>query len=375
MGLDFNRLSSIGLMARVAMAGERNPHVIDLPKRIVVGRGLIDKIGDHLRAVFGPLSDIREVLVVSGPTVSRKVFPIVRDSLKEKSFEPELVIASEASLDEAQRIASRARKGKYEVILGLGGGKSIDIAKFAAKEAGVPFVSIPTVASHDGITSPFASLRGFGKPISRPAKPPILILVDVDVIADAPRRYNVAGFGDVIGKFTAVLDWRLAHRLRGEYYGGYAASLALMSARHVSQHVDEIASMNEEGLRVLLEALVSSGVAMCIAGSTRPASGSEHLFAHAVTLLSKNPPLHGELVGLGTIMMSYLHGLNWKKVRRLLQRVGAPVTAEEAGLEPDLVVEALVKAASIRPERYTILGERGLTEQAARRLAKVTGVI
>ena len=358
------------------MAGRMNPHIIDLPKKIVVGSGVIEKAGMHLASVLGPSSRTPSVLVVSGPTVSRKVYPILRDSLEEAGFEARLQVVGEASLDEAKKLVDTIRSGshEYDVIVGLGGGKSIDLAKYAAKEVGIPFVSVPTVASHDGITSPFASLRGFRKPTSQPAKAPLLILIDVSVIADAPRRYNIAGFGDVIGKFTAVLDWRLAHRLKGEYYGGYAASLALMSAKHVSQHVDEIAAMTEEGLRVLLEALVSSGVAMCIAGSTRPASGSEHLFAHAVNVLVSDPPLHGELVGLGTIMMSYLHGLNWKKIRKMLQRVGAPVTAEEAGLTADIVIEALVMAARIRPERYTILGERGLTEEAARRLVKVTGV-
>lgn len=357
------------------MAGSREPHVIDLPRKIVVGKGVLGNAGSYLDSVLEPLGESRRVLVVSGPRVSAKIYPTLKGSLVEAGFEVDLETVETPSIDVASRVAELARRRDYSVVVGLGGGKAIDVAKYAAREAGKAFVSVPTVASHDGITSPFASLRGFEKPTSQPAKAPILILIDTSVIAGAPRRYNIAGFGDVVGKFTAVLDWKLAHRLRGEYYGSYAASLALMSAKHVAQHVDEIASMTEEGLRVLLEALVSSGVAMCIAGSTRPASGSEHLFAHAVTLLVKQPPLHGELVGLGTIMMSYLHRLNWKKIRRILRRVGAPVTAYDVGLDADIVVEALVNAARIRPERYTILGERGLTPEAARRLAKTTGVI
>ncbi len=200
-------------------------------------------------------------------------------------------------------------------------------------------------------------------------------MIDVDIISQAPRRYNIAGFGDLIGKYTAVLDWKLAHKLRLEYYGEYAASLALMSARHVSQYADEIAAGTKEGYRVIVEALVSSGVAMCIAGSTRPASGSEHLFAHALSIVARNKPLHGEAVGVGTIMMSYLHGKNWKRIRNLLKKVGAPTTARELGVEPEEIVEALTIAAKIRPERYTILGEKGLTKEAAEALARKTGVI
>lgn len=346
-------------------------HVIDLPRRIVVGRGVLEEAGKHAGEVFPAGAGI---LVVTGPRVRGIVYPRLKESLEDAGFTVWDTVVREPSIDEAERVASEALSDRVEVVVGLGGGKAIDVAKFAAYKSSRHFASVPTVASHDGITSPFASLRGFGKPVSRQAKAPDLILIDVDVIMKAPRRYNVAGFGDIIGKFTAVLDWRLAHKLRGEYYGAYAASLALMSAKHVAMHVDEIAANTVEGVRVLLEALVSSGVAMCIAGSSRPASGSEHLFAHAATMLAKNPPLHGELVGVGTIMMSYLHGKNWRRIRALLKRVGAPVTARELGLDDETVIRALVEAVRVR-DRYTILGERGLTWEAAEALARKTGVI
>ncbi|GAB6148323.1 NAD(P)-dependent glycerol-1-phosphate dehydrogenase [Stetteria hydrogenophila] len=347
------------------------PHVIDLPRRIIVGGNVIEEAGFHARRV---MEKEEKVLVVTGPHVRVLVYPALKQSLEDEGFTVWVREVKAPTVAEADEVAEEAIRDGVDVVVGLGGGKAIDVAKYAAARAGKPFASIPTAASHDGITSPFASLRGFGKPVSRPAKAPDLILIDVDVIAKAPRRYNIAGFGDVIGKFTAVLDWKLAHKLKGEYYGAYAASLALMSARHVASHVEEIASWTPEGLRILLEALVSSGVAMCIAGSSRPASGSEHLFAHAMTMLHPNPPLHGELVGVGTIMMSYLHGKNWRKIRKLLKRVGAPVTAKELGVRDVDIIEALVNAVKVR-DRYTILGEKGLTWEAAERLARTTGVI
>ena len=260
-------------------------------------------------------------------------------------------------------------------MVGLGGGRSIDLAKYSAHILNLRWISIPTVASHDGIASPFVSLKGFEKPISKKARMPELIYIDVEIVRKAPKRNNIAGFGDLIGKFTSVRDWKLAHKLKGEYYGEYAASLALLSAKHVSMFYREISLGTSEGYRVLLEALVSSGVAMGIAGSTRPASGSEHLFAHALSMISKNPPLHGEAVAVGTIMMAYLHGIKWRKIRHVLRTVGAPVTAEELGVADTDIIEALVMAAKIRPERYTILGETGLTYEAAEKLARKTGVI
>ena len=128
-------------------------------------------------------------------------------------------------------------------------------------------------------------------------------------------------------------------------------------------------------MRILVEALISSSVAMCIAGSTRPASGSEHLFSHALDMVAPKPALHGEQVGVGAIMMSYLHGRNWRAIRDVLRRAGAPTNARELGIEDKYIVEALTIAHKIRPERYTILGDRGLSWEAAERLVRVTEVI
>ncbi|MCE4601584.1 MAG: NAD(P)-dependent glycerol-1-phosphate dehydrogenase [Desulfurococcales archaeon] len=347
-------------------------HVIDLPRKVVVGRGVIGEVGGYASQLYARGSSI---LVVTGPRVYSLYYPRVRQSLEEAGFSVESVVIIDATVDTAEKVASQARESGVRALVGLGGGRSIDIAKYASSHAGAGLISLPTVASHDGITSPFASLKGFDRPISRRAKPPDIIILDVDVISKAPRRYNIAGFGDLIGKFTAVRDWRLAHKLRGEYYGEYAASLALMSARHVASYAREIGLGTTEGYRVLLEALVSSGVAMCIAGSSRPASGSEHLFAHALSIIAKRKPLHGEAVGVGTIMMSYIHGMKWRRIKRLMQEAGAPTTAREIGVEDEEVIEALVLAAKIRPERYTILGEKGLTRDAAEKVAKDTGVI
>ncbi len=347
-------------------------HIIELPRSVIVGSNITERFGEHFTRVFG---SNHYVVVVTGSTVRTLVFPRVKEALEDSGVTVDAVTVKDASVETAERLVEELSADRVDVLIGLGGGRSIDLAKFSAHVLGLRWVSYPTVASHDGITSPFASLKGFEKPISRKAKMPDMIYIDVDIIMRAPRRYNIAGFGDLVGKFTSVRDWRLAHKLKGEYYGEYSASLALLSAKHVLSYYREIALGTLEGYRVLLEALVSSGVAMGIAGSTRPASGSEHLFAHALTIVAKNPPLHGEAVAVGTIMMGYLHGIKWREVRKRLRYVGAPTTAKELGVTPEDIVEALVLAARIRPERYTILGERGLTRSAAERLAKVTGVI
>jgi len=236
-------------------------------------------------------------------------------------------------------------------------------------------MSIPTAASHDGIASPLVSIKGLNKPYSVMAQSPMAIIVDTSIIIQAPYRFTASGCGDIMAKFTAVRDWELAHNDKDEYYGEYAASLSLMSSKLVLENSSVIKPGAEEGLRLLLEALISCGVAMSIAGSSRPCSGSEHLFSHALDLVAPKPALHGEQCGVGTIMMAYLHKMDWKRIRETLHAIGAPVTAEELNVESEFIVQALVQACEIRPERYTILERKNINYDSAKKLAKTTGVI
>ncbi|MFQ6094836.1 MAG: sn-glycerol-1-phosphate dehydrogenase, partial [Candidatus Bathyarchaeia archaeon] len=250
-----------------------------------------------------------------------------------------------------------------------------DLAKLSSARRGIPFIGIPTTASHDGMASPFASIRGLKRPYSVMAQSPIAVIADTSIIIQAPHRFLASGCGDVIAKFISTRDWELAHKRRNEYYAQYASSLALMSARHLAENADIIKPGSEEGLRVVLEALVSCGVAMGIAGTSRPCSGSEHLFSHALDMIAGKPAMHGEQCGLGAIMMAYLHGMDWRRIRNVLERVGAPIRASEIGVEPEYIIRSLVEAREIRPERYTILNEKRLNHKSAEKMARITGVI
>jgi glycerol-1-phosphate dehydrogenase [NAD(P)+] len=285
-----------------------------------------------------------------------------------------LLVAS-ATIKEVMAVEERINAWKPRILIGVGGGTKIDAAKLSSARQGVPFISVPTTLSHDGIASPLASVKGFDKPYSVMAQAPLAIIADTDVIAQAPWRSVISGCGDVIAKFTAVKDWELARAERNEYYGEYAASLALMSAKLVIQNAGKVQPGNEEGLRVLLEALISCGVAMSIAGSSRPCSGSEHLFSHALDLVNQSHAMHGEQCGVGAIMVAYLHGANWRQIRGTLRLIGAPTTACELGVSDEDVVRAFQMAAEVRPERYTILHKLGLSREACEKVARATGVI
>ena len=347
-------------------------HYIELPKKVIVGSGVIRELGIIVKELSGVNS---KALIITGPNVKSIIGEKVASELGNEELNVDLIVVRDSRVNTANDILNNVRDRAPHIIIGLGGGKAIDVAKYVAVNLGVDFISVPTAASHDGVASPFVSLRGTGKVTSVKAKPPIAIVADVDLISKAPRRLLLAGAGDLIGKFTAVLDWRLAYRLKGEYYGEYAASLSLLSAKHILSFSDVISRGGPEAARIVIEGLISSSTAMCIAGSTRPASGSEHLFSHALDLIADYPALHGEQVALGTIMMAYLHGKKWRRIKRIVKKLGLPTTAKELGVRDVDIIKALTIAHKIRPERYTILGETGLTWEAAEKLAKITGVI
>ncbi len=178
----------------------------------------------------------------------------------------------------------------------------------------------------------------------------------------------------MIANYTAVLDCELSKKEKDEEYSEYAAALSRMSAELVERNVEVIKNGTEEGARKIVKALISSGVAMSIAGSSRPASGAEHLFSHALDKIAPEPALHGEQCGVGSIMMMKLHGRDWKPKKEALETVGCPTNSRELGIDPKYIVKALTIAHEIRPGRYTVL-RNGLTEEKAEKLAEETGVI
>ena len=341
-------------------------HLMELPTKVLIGDGVISKLGDFLKDYSGG----RQVVISAGSNVASKVKIAVEAALEDRPVWVEVTAADTENVGKVMRSAAGGG-----CIVGVGGGKSVDVGKLAAFKMQLPFFSVPTSASHDGISSPFASLKGLDRPYSVMAKPPVGILADIGVIASAPRRLLAAGCGDLVSKLTAVKDWELGHRVTGEYFGSYSASLALMSANAVLDRSRTIGRFEKDSVRDIVEALISTGVAAGIAGSSRPCSGSEHLFSHYLDLLAPDSGLHGEKCGIGTIMMSRLHGIDWRKVRTALKNVGAPVEASQIGVDDAMVIESLVKASSIRPDRYTILSRKKLTRKGAASLARSTGVI
>ena len=348
-------------------------HLMELPRKILIGDGVISQLGSFIMDLDDNAS---KVAIITGNNVKARAGMPCKSSFFESSLQDSWYIVNDASMDSVNKLQIKIRDSIPDFIIGLGGGRSVDVAKMTAFKLNKPLVSVPTSASHDGISSPFVSIRGTDKPHSVKVNTPIGVLADTRLLSEAPMRLLASGCGDLVAKLTAVKDWEISRDEKNEYFGSYAANLAYMSAKIILDDSQKLLQKNGFGVRTIVEALISAGVAACIAGSSRPCSGAEHLFSHALEYIAgQNCGLHGERVGLGTIMMAKLHGLNWERIVETLENVGAPTKAEHIKINEDQVVRSLLTAQSLRPDRYTILSKLKLDKQSALELAKSVYVI
>jgi len=346
---------------------------MQLPREVLIGHGVLEQVG----TICKHLEVGKRAIVVTGGHTRKIAGEKASEILSDAGYEITLIEVGSINGESIESVKKLALEDKAEFMLGVGGGRIIDTGKIASDELHIPFISVPTIASHDGIASPRASLKDKdrGNPVSIQTHAPLAIIADTEIIFSAPYRFTAAGCGDIIANYTAVRDWQLAHRLRNAAFSNYAAALAEMTANMIMENAKEIRNQDEKSVWTVVKALVSSGVAMSIAGSSAPASGSEHKFSHALDMIVEKPALHGEQCGVGTIMMAYLYGENWQHIRDVLKEIGAPTTAKELGIKEGYIIEALTRAHQINPQRYTILGDSGLAYEAAEKLAMVTQVI
>ncbi len=272
---------------------------------------------------------------------------------------------ADATVNSAVSLGKRLRAGAYEAVAGIGGGRTIDVTKFAANMAGIPMVSVATNLSHDGIASPVSSLEHESGKGSYGVAPPAAVVVDLDSVRAAPARLVRAGIGDVVSNLSAITDWRLAAADTGEPVDGLAVALARSAAQAVLHQPGTVDS--DEFLTVLAEALILSGMAMTVAGSSRPCSGGDHEILHAIDRLYPAAGTHGELAGVGALFCTYLRGdaTETHLVADCLGRHGLPRSPADLGLTVAEFTKAVVCAPSMRPGRYTILERLALTEAQA----------
>ncbi len=342
---------------------------MEFPRDVLIGHDVLDE----LPKLCDRVNVEGTALVVEGEITKKIAGDKIIDVLK-KDYSVEEIVVEGAYMKEVRKVSRFIKKIDADFVVAVGGGSVIDVAKLASYKDNKPFISVPTAASHDGIASPRASIKHNGINLSKEARSPVGILADTSIISKAPYRYLAAGCADVISNLTAILDWELAARLKGEYYSSFSAALAKTAAELLIENAKFIKPGIEEAVWIAVKSMIVSGVAMSVANSSRPASGAEHMFSHALDSIAPGKALHGEQCGVGAIMMMYLHGGDWESIRDALKEIGAPTTAKELGVSKKDIIKALTMAHKVR-KRYTILGTDGITREAAEKLAKATGVI
>src|SRR5215472_6118230 len=334
---------------------------ISVPWLVRMKPGALQRLGLYLaRPRLGP------VALFHSEGLSQSILDVALQSLQDHRIAPALLLeVKEASVEEAVHLLG-AMPSSCRALVGVGGGKALDVAKYTASLAGLPYFAVPTSLSNDGFCSPQASLTLEGKRRSLPTGLPEALVVDLAVCQRAPRTLWHSGVGDLCSKFTAVSDWKLAFERREVPVNDLAA---LMSDASVFQFMAHPVS-DEQGLRLLATALMLNGVAMEIAGSSRPASGSEHLISHALDVSGARQRLHGLQTGTAAYLVSSLQGgSHHQRIGELFARTGFWESVRNQPFSKEEWRIAVERAPSVKQDFYTILSDRDAWPEFARMIA------
>ena len=270
----------------------------------------------------------------------------------------EIFTMKNASFDEAVYIAKKVCVEDIKVIIGIGGGRVLDTAKFAAHISKAVYICMPTSLSNDSLASPFSVLETYGKARKTfECKIPTAIIVDTNMIINAPVDQTLSGIGDTIAKHTALFDWKLSASRTSSRIDDFAYALSRMSYDSV-YHCDEKNMKSRVFIRILSRALVMGGLAMEIAGSSRPCSGSEHLFAHAIEEYYPDVKItHGLAVALGSIPACIFQGQDAAGLLNFFKTYGIATNPQSYGITKDMFADIWEKARTVRADRITILND------------------
>ena len=337
--------------------------------------------------IFGPLTEALKHLEKFGlnppyAVFSDKITYEVAGRIVQEELDAKLLLVKSPTFQESEEKAREL--GDVRTLIAVGGGTVIDVAKYAAYLSSADFVSIPTAPSHDGIVSPITSLFTENRRKSILTRAPSLAIIDLSILTSAPRELIASGYGDVLAKIVSLKDWQLGRDELGEAYCKTAEELILEAIELVIDSLDLRAEIEERVAR-LIEALINCGVAMMIVGSSRPASGSEHLISHYLDMSSEKKLRHGIQCAIGALAMAAYHELrnpNWWKnekyrleaLREHVLKAGIPARLEDAGIPVEVMINAITNSWRIRPQRYTILHKFKPDRRGALQILRTAGL-
>lgn len=325
---------------------------ISIPMIMEVGPGRLSNIGASILK-----SGIMNIAVFFGTGIKDLFGSEITESFKNA---PELHVLEEFECDQntMEEVLLHAYSLPIHVqgIVGIGGGKVLDVAKYIAFLNNLPFISVPTSPAHDGFASSGCSLYINGRRSSVSARSPYGIIVDTGVIKNSPAKFLYSGIGDIISKVTAVFDWQYEERLGNTLANGMAIMIAKKSVNSIARM--PFKSITEDFfIKELVDSLTMSGLAMEIAGNSAPASGSEHLISHALDKNTPEPQLHGIQVGIATYIMSMVQNHRVERVRKFLTDTGFFSYAATLNLNILDYEKAIDLAPSIKPDRRLYIHE------------------
>lgn len=271
------------------------------------------------------------------------------------------------SIEYAMSIAERVIATDIDCIVGLGGGKVLDVCKYASYIAKVPFLSVATAMANDGLASPIAVLkRKDGLPKSLGCAMPSMLIVDTLLIQNSPAQLLKAGIGDTISNYMALLDWEFAVKRGKDEMNGYAYLMSKTSLDALMK--TQYTEINESFIHVLANSLVLSGIAMNFAGNSRPVSGSEHLFSHALDYYSGKKNLHGLQVALGTVAVLKIIDRPQTEVIKYLKKFQVDVNPKHLEIDEETFINCMQNATRMRKDRYTCLHETDLSRKKLKKI-------
>ncbi|MDR2153137.1 MAG: iron-containing alcohol dehydrogenase family protein, partial [Helicobacteraceae bacterium] len=299
------------------MIGAPNTKQINVPYLLKIGSGKIARIGKYL---FD--KDMKKIAIFMGKNTLSLIEPRFSAALKE--YDIKILVQKIAESIDLNVIAHNAFSLPREIdaIVGIGGGKALDAAKYTAFLLQKPYICAPTILSNDGFCSPGSSLLIEGKRKSVKSKMPFGIVIDLDIIKESPANFLYSGAGDMVSKITALSDWKEAFNRGYEHFNDFASMLAYNSLDLLFlKHSFDIYA--PEFQRSLASSLTMSGIAMEVAGSSRPASGSEHLISHALDSICEKPKLHGVQVAIASYLCALLqNNPNAPLLHEILEKIG-----------------------------------------------------
>lgn len=305
---------------------------------------------------------VERLLMVASSGTGKKLEWLFELFLSSSQKSEKLLIAKDdkRALD---RTMEKIKKGSFDVCIGMGGGRILDIAKYASFSQKSRFLSFPTLLSHDGIASPVVVIRkGKHWSESRSAESPRAVIVDIKTVSEAPSAAILSGIGDLVANLFASMDAEMFKEQNRKEYNQLSTAISRSASFLVFPGFSgmKITKISQKAFRQLAWGLILSGISMSIAGNSIPASGAEHKISHAIDYICSPSVSHGFTVSVGNVISAFLHGQYEEEIVRFNISLDLPVLCDDIGISKDDFIDIINHARSIKPDRYTVLEEKRL---------------